>query len=63
MTIGVIASLLAAALAGLLAREARLRRALEALCARLIKRLKSNARARRHDPGSRPTRFSRPSRP
>lgn len=47
MHIGVIASLLASALAGLLAREARLRRALESLCAELIKRVRHDAFQRR----------------
>lgn len=47
MTIGVIASLLAAALAGLLAREARLRRVLEALCARLINRVQHDSHRHR----------------
>lgn len=44
MTIGVIASLLAAGLTVLLARETMLRRALEALCARLIQRMRQQAR-------------------
>lgn len=39
MTIGVILSLLAGGLALLLARETRLRRALQALCNRLLNRL------------------------
>ena len=39
MTTGVILSLLAAGLALLLARETKLRRALQALCSRLITRL------------------------
>lgn len=47
MYFGIIASLLASALAGLLAREASLRRALEALCAQLIKRVQHDAHQRR----------------
>lgn len=47
MYFGVIASLLASTLAGLLAREASLRRALEALCAQLLRRVRHDAR-RRH---------------
>ncbi len=43
MHFGVIASLLASALAGLLAREASMRRALERLCAQLIRRLRHDA--------------------
>ena len=39
MTTGVILSLLAAGLALLLARETKLRRALQALCSRLMARL------------------------
>lgn len=39
MTIGVVLSLLAGGLALLLARETRLRRALQALCSRLMARL------------------------
>ena len=39
MTIGVILSVLAAGLAILLARETKLRRALQALCNRLLARL------------------------
>lgn len=39
MTVGVILSLLAAGLAVLLARENKLRRALQALCSRLLARL------------------------
>jgi hypothetical protein len=46
MTIGVILSLLAAGLAILLARETKLRRALQALCNRLLTRL--NDTQRRH---------------
>ncbi len=45
MTIGVVLSLLAVALAALLARETRLRRALQALCNRLLGRL-ADAQAR-----------------
>lgn len=56
MHIGVIASLLASALAGLLAREASLRRALEALCAQLIKRIRHDA-FQRHTGTKRSTRF------
>lgn len=55
MHFGVIASLLASALAGLLAREASLRRALEALCAQLIKRVRHDA----HRHGTSPTRSTR----
>jgi hypothetical protein len=44
MTIGVILSLLATGLAILLARETKLRRALQALCSRLLARLADNPR-------------------
>jgi hypothetical protein len=39
MTVGVILAILAAGLAVLLARETKLRRALQALCSRLLARL------------------------
>lgn len=55
MHIGVIASILASALAGLLARETSLRRNLEALCVQLIKRI-------RHDAFQRPTGTTRSTR-
>jgi hypothetical protein len=61
MTIGVIASLLAAGLTVLLARETRLRRALEALCARLVQRMRHQARRHRIRP-ARPPRFTAPRR-
>ncbi len=44
MTIGVILSLLAGGLALLLARETKLRRALQALCNRLLNRLADTSR-------------------
>ena len=44
MTIGVILSLLAGGLALLLARETRLRRALQTLCSRLLDRLAETRR-------------------
>jgi hypothetical protein len=44
MTIGVILSLLAGGLALLLARETKLRRALQALCDRLLNRLSETSR-------------------
>ena len=44
MTIGVILSLLAGGLALLLARETKLRRALQALCNRLLNRLSETHR-------------------
>ena len=44
MTTGVILSLLAGCLALLLARETRLRRALQALCSRLLNRLAETSR-------------------
>jgi len=56
MHFGVIASLLASALAGLLAREASMRRALEALCAQLIKRVRHDAH-RRHTGTTRSAKF------
>lgn len=56
--VGVILSILAAGLAFLLARETKLRRALQALCSRLLARLAeaprrhfgSHASTRRHRP-------------
>jgi hypothetical protein len=50
MTIGVILSLLAAGLALLLARENKLRRALQALCSRLMARLAESSRTQAFRP-------------
>ena len=58
--VGVILSVLAAGLAFLLARETRLRRALQALCGRLLARLAEAPR--RHFGPSASTRRHRPRR-
>ena len=51
MSIGVVSSLVAVGLAVLLARETRLRRSLESLCARLLHRLRRHARSHRFRSG------------
>lgn len=60
MTIGVILALLTTGLAVLLARETKLRRALQALCNRLLNRLADTQR--RHFSISSTTHRSRPRR-
>lgn len=51
-TIGVILSVLAAGLAILLARETKLRRALQALCSRLLARISDTQHQRVDSPSS-----------
>jgi len=60
MTIGVILSLLVGGLALLLARETKLRRALQALCSRLLNRLAETHR--QHFPPTHTTYRQRPRR-
>jgi len=62
MTTGVILSILAAGLAVLLARETRLRRALQALCNRLMARLADSQSRYSSEPPTTSTHRSRPPR-
>ena len=62
MTTGVILSILAAGLAVLLARETKLRRALQVLCNRLMARLADSQRQYSSEPPTTSTHRSRPSR-
>ena len=62
MTTGVILSILAAGLAVLLARETKLRRALQTLCNRLMARLADSQRQYLSEPPTSTTNRSRPPR-